>query len=62
MDALGYDSDGVRGTLPALGAIATRSLPEFVERTVARYRMGGTAYLREVTGGYVRRLRKLMRT
>lgn len=62
MDALGYDNGGIGGTLPALGAIATRSLPEFVERTVARYRMGGTAYLREVTGGYVRRLRKLMRT
>jgi hypothetical protein len=62
MDALGYPTEGVGGTLPAaLGAIATRSLPEFVERTVARYRMGGTAYLREVTGGYVRRLRKLAR-
>ena len=60
MEALGYASDGEAGSIPAaLGAIATRSVPEFVDRTVARYRMGGTAYLREVTSGYLRRLRKL---
>ncbi|MGH2760498.1 MAG: sulfotransferase family protein [Actinomycetota bacterium] len=62
MDQLGYATDGESASIAAaFGAIATRSLPEFIDRALARYRMGGTAYLREVAAGYVRRLRKLAR-
>lgn len=50
------------GSVPlssVVAAIATRSVPELVERTFHRFRLGGTPYLREILAGYARRLRKL---
>ena len=60
MAALGYASETTASLADVVGTVVTRSAPELFERVAHRYKLGGTPYLREIVGGYARRLRALV--
>lgn len=61
MDMLGYALEQRPVPLSSVAAaLATRSAPELVQRTIHRLRLGGAPYLREIASGYARRLRTLV--
>lgn len=61
LNRLGYVIENASVPLSSVAAaVATRSAPELIERTIQRFRLGGIPYVREILSGYRRRLRKLV--
>lgn len=60
MAALAYTDEASASLSDVVTKVIAGSVPELVERTVHRYRLGGALYLREVLEGYARRLRTLV--